>query len=356
MRKTTIIVAAIIILTIFLIPFIRLDKYTESIRLGGEWFLNSQNDNFLFYTYDFETNKYSGESHPLRETASLWSISMLSNYLNDPRYKTLTNKGIKYFENYFYYDEQTDFIILNITPKKQKLGYSAFMILPFLESEHPQKEYYLEKFANGIIQQQNEDGSFNSYFYSSNPGSQNYYPGESLFAIMSLYEHTRDIKYLQIAQKAFPYYQEYFREEENTAFVPWQSRAYNKLYKVTQNKEVAEFVFEMNDFMLDFHQPDENCQNFDFSRGSVTAVYMEGVNMAYELAKLLNDQDRIVCYSNFIKEGADAILALQLTDSNICPPSAIGGFRGSWDSTSMRVDRNQHAVVALIEAKELGIL
>ncbi len=355
MRKSTIIVAIIIFLTILLVPFLNSDKYAESIELGGEWFLNSQNDKFLFYTYDFEKNTYSGESHALRETASLWSISKLANYLNDPRYKTLANKGFNHFETYFYYDQENDFLILNIT-KRQKLGYSAFMVLTLLESEHPQKQYYLEKFSNGILHQQNEDGSLSSYFYSSDPGNQNYYPGEALFAIMSMYEQTGEIKYLQATQRAFPFYKDYFQEEQNTAFVPWQSRAYNKLYKVTQDQEVADFVFEMNDFMVDFHNPGENCQNFDFSRGSVTAVYMEGVNMAYELARLLNDQERVTCYSNFIEEGADAILALQITDKKNYPLSAIGGIRGSWDSTEMRVDRNQHAVLALMEAKELRIL
>ena len=355
MRKSTIIVAVIIFLTILFIPFLNSDKYTESIKLGGEWFLNSQNDKFLYYTYDFEKNTYSGESHPLRETASLWSISALANYINDPRYKTLANKGFSHFENYFYHDQENNFMIVNIT-KSQKLGYSAFMVLTLLESEHPQKQYYLEKFSNGILHQQNEDGSLTSYFYSDDPGNQNYYPGEALFAIMSLYEQTGEIKYLQATQKAFPFYKEYFQREQNTAFVPWQSRAYNKLYKVTKEQEVAEFVFEMNDFMLDYHTPDENCQNFDFSRGIVTAVYMEGVNMAYELARLLNDQERIECYSNFIREGSDAILALQITDKKNYPISAVGGFRGSWASTEMRVDRNQHAIVALMDAKELGIL
>jgi hypothetical protein len=85
-----------------------------------------------------------------------------------------------------------------------------------------------------------------------------------------------------------------------------------------------------------------------------TAVAMEGVNKAYELAKMFGDEKRMACYSNYINEGKNYILSIQITDSDDI--RAVGGFRGSKKSATMRVDRNQHAAFALIDAYEMGIL
>lgn len=324
--------------------------------MGGEWFLNNQNDSFLYYRYYPYENRHSTKHHSLREMGALWSIAKLSNFLNDSRYDSLAQKGFRYFEDSFKYDEEDDFYCVNITRNKIKLGYSAFIILTLLEIDHPKKEYYLDKFAQGIINMQNKNGSLNTFFYSNRSSGTDYYPGEALFALISLYEYKNDKRFLEVVENAFPYYVEYWRNRPNTAFVPWQTRAYYQLYKITQKRKFANFVFEMNDYMLERHSPKKQFSDFNFSRGIVTAVYLEGVIKAYELARELNDNKRTKCYANFIKEGLDFIITLQIADSTNFTKEALGGFLGSQKSKSMRADRNQHAVMALMEACEIGII
>jgi len=268
----------------------------------------------------------------------------------------LAHKGLHYFGGFFEYDEENDFYFVNITPKKIKLGYSAFVILALLEMDYPKKEDYLDKFANGILSMQNTDGSLRTFFYSDNASGVNYYPGEALFALMSLYEHKKDKRYLKAAEDTFSYYVQYWRNNPSTAFVPWHTRAYHKLYNVTQKKEIADFVFEMNDYILNQHSLDRDYISFNSSKGSAIAVYMEGVNMAYILAKRLKDEKRAHNYANFIKRSANLIISLQITNEDMFKKEAIGGFLSKPDSKTMRVDRNQHAVVALMEAYELDIL
>jgi hypothetical protein len=150
--------------------------------------------------------------------------------------------------------------------------------------------------------------------------------------------------------------------------VPWQTQAYVKLHAAIDDPEAAEeladFVFEMSDYMLAKHTNKETdqqaCSNYYFTRGIVTSVYLEGLNRAYELAEKVGDQERVKCYGNFIKEGVDAVLALQFTkENNFGKPNhkvaAIGGFLGTLGGDSMRVDRNQHSAFALIRAYELGL-
>ncbi|HEC65933.1 MAG TPA: hypothetical protein ENI23_11625 [bacterium] len=332
------------------------NQYLRSIELGGEWFLNNQDENFLHYTYNPITQEHSTDHHPLREMASMWVIGELGIFLEDERYSDLTRRGFDYFEAYFSYDEENDFYFVQIPGEEPILGNSAFIILSLLQIEHPKKDFYLEKFANGIMFLQRDNGSLGTKFYSEEDGSEDYYPGEALFAIMYLYEYDQNEEYLETATKAFPYYSDYWRGNNNTAFVPWQSRAYEKLYKVTKEEQLAEFVFEMNDYMLEQHNPNGVCSDFDFSKGSVTGVYAEGVNRAYSLSKSFDDSSRRKCYKNFIVEGMDAIIDLQVRNISKYELEALGGISQSTDNLTMRVDRNQHVVMALIEAYELGLL
>jgi len=328
-------------------------KYQQAIELGGLWFLNNQDQDFIHYQYNPYDRVHPDKGHSLREMGALWSIATLSNYLDNESYTRLAVRGFGHFQKHIIYDEFLDFCWVNVTPDSIKLGYPAFMILTLLEIEHPKKEFYLEKLANSIIFQQNYDGSLRTFLFSNRSTGVDYYPGEALVALMSLYEYTGDKRYVETAANAFPYYSKYFRGNPNTAFVPWQSRSGLKLYKATTDPEVAEFIFEMNDYMLKEHSTGDPCRNFNFHRGIVTAVYIEGVNQAYELADMLDDEQRKECYGNYIKEGSDFILTLQINEGYM--PEAKGGFLGSNTSTSMRVDRNQHAVMALMDAMELGV-
>jgi len=332
-------------------------EYQRALELGGEWFLNNQNENFLYYQYDVASTEYSTQQHSLREIATMWAIARLSRYLDDTRYTQLAQKGFSYFESYFEYDSEHDFYYFKKDDSDEAtLGESAFIILSLLEMDHPDKDFYLQKFANGILFQQQPDGSLNTIFYSDIIAAIDYYPGEVLLAIMSLYEYNRDGRYLNLAQKAFPYYYNYFRSDRNTAFVPWQTRADLKLYRATKNNEVADFIFEMNDFILAIHAPKNEGMNYNFSGGITTAVYLEGVNKAFELAREIEDLEKQEQYRGFIQQGFKNILTLQLTDSTSLPEEAIGGFLASKTSTTLRVDNNQHAVMALMDAGELGLL
>ena len=100
------------------------DKYLTAIQQGGEWFLNNQDDEFIYYEYYPFEQRHSTTSHALREMGALWSISKLSSYLDDERYTTLATKGISYFEETFAYNEENDFLYVTVTSSKFKLGYN----------------------------------------------------------------------------------------------------------------------------------------------------------------------------------------------------------------------------------------
>jgi len=317
----------------------------KSIELGGEWFLNNQDDSFIYYEYDSVSGEWDDSHHSMREMGALWSITQIWEFLGDERYEELAYRGFEHFEEDFVTDVENNFIYVNVTPSKIKLGYNAFAILTLLELEHELKDEYLIGLANGIIHQQTDEGELLTFFYSDRDTGQDYYPGESLLALMALYEETEDENYYNVVHNAFPFYWDYWYANKNTAFVPWQTQAYYKFYQYSKEDVVADYVFAMNDYMVEKHT--------DFDSSIVTAVYVEGMLKAYMLADELGDNLRQIEYGKFIREGLDAVMDMQCMD---CEGAGLGGFYGSPTDLSMRVDRNQHAVMALMGAKELGLL
>jgi hypothetical protein len=166
---------------------------------------------------------------------------------------------------------------------------------------------------------------------------------------MTMYEKTGQEKYLETVSRAFDYYRTYWRNNQNTAFIAWHSRTDYKLYQATDNREVADFVFEINDYLLEQYQSSDNCQSFNFDKGSVTAVHLEGIVQALKLATQLEDQPHRNCYQNFTEQGMAYLVSLQVPADSDLPLPAIGGIWDGPQKQSQRVDRNQHAVMALMD-------
>ncbi len=328
-------------------------EFKNIIKLTWEWFINNQNVNFLKYEYNFKTKKYSDKHHSLREMWALWSITNLYDFLWDKRYKNLASKWISFFENYLICDKKNDFYYIDITPKKTKLWYSAFMILALIKSEHPKKDIYLKWLANWILYLQNNSWKIKTHFFINKETWIDYYPWEALLSLIKLYNYNKNEKYLNAIKNALHYYSFYFKRNKNTAFVPWQSRAFYELYKIEKSKKVANFIFEMNDYMLSRNNPRLECKNFNFPRWITTAVFTEWVIKAYKIAKDIGDKKRIYCYKNFIIEASNYISTLQITDTT--DKKAYWWFKWSKNSSTMRVDRNQHASMALMEAYNLWL-
>jgi hypothetical protein len=327
--------------------------YKNSIILGGKWFLSNQSKKFLYYEYNVTQKKHSSSSNDLRKLGALWSITKLSKYLNDQKYSKLANQGLKYFEKSFAYDKQYDFYYFNAHPTDIKVGYSAFIILSLIEMEHPKKDEYLSKFANGILHLQQKNGEINPFFYSDSQNGKDYYPGEALTALMSLYSYTKNPTYLEAVKKAMSFYISYFEKNPNLAFIPWQSQAYSSYFEATKEKAAADFVFKMSDYLILANKPKSNCSNYAFPYGTTTAVYLEGVISAYKTAQFVNDNKRIECYGNFINEALKITAAQQIVDSN--DKYANGGFVSGTSIKKVRVDRNQHAVMGLMRGSELSL-
>jgi len=125
---------------------------------------------------------------------------------------------------------------------------------------------------------------------------------------------------------------------------------------------VAEFIFEMNDWIIDNYQiqkskyPDEVGGFPKYYPTFSTSVYLEGINDAYYVAKMLNDTVHMNKYADSIKIGTRFVLQTQFTKNNTFYleniTKSIGGFKTSLTSNDLRIDNTQHSVMALMKTYE----
>lgn len=284
-----------------------------SINSGFKWFAKATNPQtgMLNYVYYPDSGAYSNknDSH-VRRLASTWAASELALFLNRSDIDSMIKKTLD---------------IYLVGPRKN-IAYNAFLVMTLLnKKDYPNRQELMKTLAGEILSRQNMDGSFET-------SGIDYYPGEALLALMRLYNETNNEEYLAAVQKAFPFYRNYWRQNNNTAFVPWHTQAYKLLYEKTGKKEVADFIFEMNDWLL---ARDGFSEKIHIS----LAVHLEGISDAYVVAKQINDAIREQKYGASIKSATARILKLQLFP--------YGGFMNSLENNSMRNDYTQHATLAL---------
>jgi len=332
----------------------------KSITNGYYWFLHSINNKTgrLEYEYYPSTDAYSLNNNHVRQLATLWSITELQQFLHTNKSDELIASMLNYYLSFQH--ETKNFFYITID-NESKLANNAFLILSLInQPDYPHQAMLLEKLAKGILSLQQENGSFNTYFFSDKNTGIDYYPGEAMLSLMKLYKYTSNESYLSAIEKAFHYYKYYWENNKNTAFIPWHTQTYALLYKETKDNDLVDFIFEMNDWMIDKYQiqtspyPDE-IGGFPYYYPTFsTSVFLEGINDAYDIAVSVSDANHINKYKSAIQDGIRFIMQTQFTENNsfylINDERALGGFKTSLTDNTIRIDNTQHAVLALMKS------
>lgn len=340
------------------------DSIRASIEGGYSWLKNDVDPktNLLQYMYYPSQDKYATQNNDIRRLAASWAGTELMSYLQNEDLKPMVRATIKY---YLQDQKRNDDGLYIDLGDDAKIAYNAFLIMALVNSpNYPGREILMRQLADAILGQQQEDGSYNTDFLKKSTTGTDYYPGESMLALMKLYNATKDEKYLGSVKKAFPYYRDYWRKNKNTAFIPWHTQTYKLLYEISPDKELADFVYEMNDWIINSEQqfksdyPDY-IGGFKEQPSNSTASYLEGLADAYVVAQKVGNNEHIEKYRKSIKLAARFVLQTQYTDRNIFyiknPDKALGGFRQSLTNNQQRNDYTQHATLGLIKVYQNSI-
>ena len=340
---------------------------SKSIANGYEWFKNNvdQKTNMLNYLYYPERDIYSKEESHGRRLAAVWAMGELSRFLQKQDLQETIYNTLDYYINFLVEKNGIKYIKIN---SDSRMVYDAFLMLALLEQkEYPNRDKIMKDMAEAILKQQRENGSFNTDFekeMAEDDLGNDYYPGEAMLSLMRLYNETGEEKYKQSVEKAFLYYREYWRAKKNTAFIPWHTQTYKLLFEETGNKELTDFVFEMNDWVVANYQKfsspySDYVGGFGKNPTNSTASYLEGLADAYYLAKKVGDQEHILKYAEACKYAARFVLQTQFKEGDVFylsnPQRALGGFKQSPINISQRNDYTQHSTLSLIKVYQNNI-
>ena len=165
------------------------------------------------------------------------------------------------------------------------------------------------------------------------------------------------------------------RRWRNPAFVPWHTQACTSLYAQTGRREFADFVFEMNDWLLPMQQwdglalelrgrfYDPRRPEFGPPHAASTGAYLEGLADAAALACATRDRIRAEAYERAVARGLRSLRQLQFRDERDMfyisrRKRVLGALRTEVYDNAVRVDSAAHALAAAIKVlrpMEFGI-
>jgi hypothetical protein len=287
---------------------------------------------------------------------------------NDATLVELTRKNILYNLENFYVEENG----LGLIDYAGEVKLGAIALAALALHEHPDATEFaaqIDALKAATYALWREDGSFETFYRpeSRSGQNQNFYPGETLLFWSVLYAEEQDPELLERFMQSFRYYRDWHRDNINPAFIPWHTQAYYNIWKITGNEELKDFIFEMNDWLLDFQEigkspyPDLPGRFYDSDRtqygpphASSDGVYLEGLVDTYLLAKETTDTQRQGNYARAIRYVIRSLMQLQFADEIDMyyvskTASVLGGVRTTQYDNSIRVDNVQHGLMGVLK-------
>ena len=155
--------------------------------------------------------------------------------------------------------------------------------------------------------------------------------------------------------RSFRYYRHRFRYNRHFGQVSWLLQAFSKWWQVTGESSFSDLVFEVADWVLGYQQEKTGAFINDHQPGTAgftTALYLEGIAAARQVAASLKDDARFQNYSRSFLQGSSFLdrLIIQQRDRFILPNLArsLGGLRQGLHYSEVRTDFVQHSLSAIL--------
>jgi orotate phosphoribosyltransferase/AMMECR1 domain-containing protein len=235
----------------------------------------------------------------------------------------------------------------------------SFLLLALLELPHDDpRRTTISNLAATLWSSIDSHGRINTHRppAASPEAFQDYSPGQVLLALGAATVAGQTEMDEEKLRRAFRYYRHRFRYQRHFGQVSWLMQAFAQWWRFTKDSSMAEFVFEIGDWILGYqqektggfindHQPD--------APGYTTALYLEGIASASKLAHSINDAGRHRKYLGAVAHGYRFLDRLIIQPRDACllpnPQLAVGGLRQSIHRSEVRVDFVQHSLSAILE-------
>ncbi|MFO7561684.1 MAG: hypothetical protein R6X02_03485 [Enhygromyxa sp.] len=383
----------------------------KTVDLMIDWMLTHlHEDGRMTYSWFPEKSiEKPNDNNMIRQWMATNALIKVAEKRKDPQLWARIAKNIDYNLEHFY--EQDGELGLIKYRNKVKLG--ALSLAAMAIVNHPDRARW-EKQEHGlrrtIASLWTEEGLFHCY-HPPRGGSdrhgnvQNFYPGETLLLWAQLYRESRDPELLRRFAKSFHYYKGWHLDPSDPdrrrpSFVPWHTQADFIVWETLVDpsepppppvadgsttpegwplgtvpeapvelrpEELVEFVFEMNDWLIENMEVWDNSafddekgrffsreKNYGVPHASATGVYIEGLIDAYEIAKRTGDKRRQARYALSLSRGIRSVMQLQFVDDVDMyyvsdRERTRGGLRTDMIRPEVRVDNVQHVLMGVLK-------
>jgi orotate phosphoribosyltransferase len=335
-------------------------------RLHAQYLLRHQKPDGSFYTvYEpFQNRLREGVDLP-RLAHAAWVLVRASSVLGDDELRAAAGKVVGYLLNAA--KEGDDGLWLEAPEQGPSVAELSFLLLALCEQgvgESASQRRTAERIAatlwdcvtlpHGRVRTHREPAASAEAF-------QDYFAGQALLALAAASASRVCAVDEEKLSRSFNYYRHRFRHARNFGQVSWYTQAFARWWQVTRDERFAAFAFEMVDWLLTYQQEGTGAfinEHQPETPGYMTAVYLEAVAAASNLAASLDDEGRRLTYSESYERGLRFLdrLIIQPRDASVLPgaPYALGGLRRALHYSEVRTDFVQHALFAMLEGYDPG--
>lgn len=318
------------------------------------------------YIYDMFTDTVDHGFSPVRQAGTSYAICKGAAHFPTPQREQACRNILDFFTTIETTSEAgAAHLMWN---RDTSLGLTALALLAM--AEFTATEDYKElayRLADGITSLIDEQGRFQTDFLrDGSDSSQQFFPGEALLAMARMIARYGEPRWLEAVERAFTFYVPFWRQQGNSAFVPWQAATWAEIYFVTGDRKYADFAFELIDWSVErqnrFSYGDWAKDDFGGALTQTvtslanfsTATHCEPISRVIAAARDLGEDARANRYIDRLRHGLRFSLQLIVTERETVylpnPEASLGAVRQKLVHNTSRNDGVQHTVIALIHA------
>jgi orotate phosphoribosyltransferase len=322
-------------------------------------------DGSLYTDYEpFQNRLYEGADLP-RLGHAAWVLARASRALGDDELRAAADSAIGHLLNAA--AEGEDGLWLEAPGRTPSVAELSFLLLALCESDvsdSAQHRRTAERLAatlwdsvalpHGRVRTHRDPESAAEEF-------QDYFAGQALLALAAATAANVCAADEERLSRAFIYYRHRFRHRRSFGQVSWYTLSFARWWQVTRDARFADFAFEVVEWLLTYQQEKTGAFVNDHqpeTPGYMTAVYLEAVAAASNLAATLGDESRRRKYADAYERGLRFLgrLVIQPRDASVLPAPdyALGGLRRALHYSEVRTDFVQHALSAVLECYGSG--
>ncbi len=344
----------------------------------GRWMLrNLSADGELPYKYWPSRGAESPADNAIRRFLASLSLARLGELRGDAEIREAARRNLRLnLTRYFRNIGSGRGAIVERTGAK--LGAAAIAALAILES--PASAEFLPEvtmLAAGVDSLADSEVGFRTFFFppERDGDNWNFYSGEALlFWAEAIRRGAAFAPSPARWTAAFTRCRDRHYRARNPAFVPWHAQACAAMFEHTNRRELADFVFELNDWLLPMQQWDQRAglppdlrgrfydprrPDFGPPHAASTGAYLEGLADAMRLARATGDGARADTYERAIARGLRSLRQLQFRDQRDAfyvsrRDRVMGALRTEAYDNAIRVDSAAHALAAAVKLLRPG--